>query len=57
MTVTRKGCQDKPKYKVESQKNQIMSGNIGEWEGFIEEHKLEELYIFDDDEEVSHFFF
>ena len=33
-----------------------MAGNIGEWEGFIEEHNLEELYIFDDDEEVSHIF-
>ena len=29
-----------------------MAGNIGEWEGFIEEHNLEELYIFDDDHEV-----
>ena len=29
-----------------------MAGNIGEWEGFIEEHNLEELYIFDDDDEV-----
>ena len=24
----------------------------GEWEGFVEEYNIEELYIFDNDEEV-----
>ena len=29
-----------------------MAGNIGDWQGFVKEYKLEELYIFDDEEEV-----
>ena len=33
----------------------IMAESSGEWQTFVEENNIEELYIFDDDEEV--FFF